>query len=71
MKVFAGIDMTGNPLLLLAVMCWLSGLQLVSLGLLGEMTTRTYFNKAGRRPYVIQKIWNGESREAQSARRAA
>ena len=67
----AGIDMTGNPLLLLAVMCWLSGLQLVSLGLLGELSTRTYFTKTGRRPYVIQTIWNGEGDDAHSSRRAA
>jgi glycosyltransferase involved in cell wall biosynthesis len=71
MKVLAGIDMTGNPLLLLAVMFWLSGMQLVSLGLLGEMTTRTYFDKQGRRPYVIQKIWNGEHRDSDAPRRAA
>jgi glycosyltransferase involved in cell wall biosynthesis len=71
MKLVGGIDMTGNPLLLLAVMCWLSGLQLVSLGLLGEMGTRTYFNKLGRRPYVIQKIWNGSSRSAAALRSAA
>ena len=54
MKIGAGVDVTGNPLTLLAVMCWLSGVQLVSLGLLGEMSTRLYYQRSGRRPYVVE-----------------
>jgi hypothetical protein len=44
---------TGNPLTLLAVMCWLSGVRLVSLGFLGEMST-LYYQRSGRRPYVVE-----------------
>jgi glycosyltransferase involved in cell wall biosynthesis len=67
MKVFGGVDMTGNPLLLLAVMCWLAGLQLISLGLLGETTTRLYYNRSGRRPYVVENIWQGQASTKQDA----
>jgi len=43
MKLFSETDMTGNPLLLLSVMLVLVGIQLISMGLLGEVMTRTYF----------------------------
>jgi glycosyltransferase involved in cell wall biosynthesis len=59
MKLLGGIDMTGNPLLLLSALCWMSGLQLFSLGLLGEMSTRLYYTRSGRRPYVVDAIRQG------------
>src|SRR5262249_15828845 len=36
------VFLTGNPLLLLSVMLELVGVQLISMGLIGEMLTRTY-----------------------------
>ena len=44
------IFMTGNPLLLLSVMLELVGVQFISMGLLGEVLTRTYFESQGKRP---------------------
>lgn len=43
MKVFEGLDMTGNPLLLLGVFSAMVSVQLFSLGLLGELCVRIYY----------------------------
>ena len=68
MKLGWGIDMTGNPLLLLSVMLGLVGVQLLSLGLLGEVLTRTYFESQGKPGYVVRENRNlggpGEERRA-------
>jgi hypothetical protein len=53
--------MTGNPLLLLSVMFELVGVQLLSIGLLGELLTRTYFESQGKTPYTVRTVLNGEA----------
>jgi glycosyltransferase involved in cell wall biosynthesis len=58
MKLFSETDMTGNPLLLLSVMLVLVGIQLISMGLLGEVMTRTYFESQGKASYLIRTTHN-------------
>ncbi len=58
MKLYSQTDMTGNPLLLLSVMLVLVGSQLISMGLLGEMMTRTYFESQGKASYLIRTTHN-------------
>ena len=58
MKLLAGIDMTGNPLLLLSVFATLAGLQFFVLGMLGEVCVRTYYECQGKRPYSIRSTRN-------------
>ena len=58
MRLFSQIDMTGNPLLLLSVLFVLLGVQFISLGLLGEMLTRTYFESQSKSQYVIRGTLN-------------
>jgi len=58
MKLFSETDMTGNPLLLLSVMLVLVGIQLISMGLLGEVMTRTYFESQGKASYLIRDTHN-------------
>jgi glycosyltransferase involved in cell wall biosynthesis len=53
MKIRSGTDMTGNPLLLLAVFLELAGIQLLGLGLLSEVSSRIYFEARHNRPYSI------------------
>ena len=55
MKVFQGTDMTGNPFLYLVILCLLGAVQLLSLGLLGEIMTRTYFSARGQKRYVVRR----------------
>lgn len=54
------VFMTGNPLLLLSVMLELVGVQLISMGLIGELLTRTYFESQGKSAYVVRGTLNLE-----------
>ncbi|MGB0129803.1 MAG: glycosyltransferase family 2 protein, partial [Rhodocyclaceae bacterium] len=51
---FAGEDIGGRPLLLLAVMLLLMGIQLIGLGLLGEILIRIYHEPEGRSQYRLR-----------------
>ena len=44
----------------------LMGIQFISIGLLGEVLTRTYFESQGKPPYVVRSTRNldGEARKA-------
>ena len=52
------VFMTGNPLLLLSVMLELVGVQFISMGLLGELLTRTYFESQGKSAYTVRATLN-------------
>lgn len=52
-RLVIGNDIGGRPLLLLAFMLFLTGLQLVLFGLLAEILTRSYHEGAGKQTYVI------------------
>lgn len=60
MKSRFGLFMTGNPLLLLSVMLELVGVQFISMGLLGEVLGRTYFESQGKPSYTVQATLNVE-----------
>lgn len=64
MKLVSGIDMTGNPLLLLAMLGILAGLQFFVLGLLGELGVRTYYESQGKQPYSIRSLVNFDTDSA-------
>lgn len=75
MKALGGMDMTGNPLLLLGAMLCIVSVQLFSVGLLGEANTRLYYRRNERRPFTIRRIVSSGREEqapaAESIRRAA
>lgn len=59
MKLFGGVDLSGNPLLLLTVLSTLSALQLFSLGILSEVLVRIYYGRAaGRTHYTVRRTTN-------------
>jgi glycosyltransferase involved in cell wall biosynthesis len=58
MKSRYGMFLTGNPLLLLSVMLELVGVQFISLGLISEIMTRTYFESQGKSSYVVKSTLN-------------
>jgi glycosyltransferase involved in cell wall biosynthesis len=70
MKLMGGIDMTGNPLLLLTVLSAMLGVQFFALGLLGELGTRIFYEVRGGDPYAIRETLNLDIPEA-TLRRAA
>lgn len=59
-KWIEGTSLVRNPLLLLSVMLELVGVQLLSMGLLGEMQSRTYFESQGKSSYVVRDTLNLE-----------
>jgi glycosyltransferase involved in cell wall biosynthesis len=52
--------MTGNPLLYLGVMLEMVGAQFISMGLLGEVLSRTYFESQGKTAYAVRSTLNLE-----------
>ena len=56
MKLASGVDMTGNPLLLLSVLSVMSGVQLLSLGILGEINVRIYYDRHQKKPYSVGQL---------------
>lgn len=52
------VFMTGNPLLYLSVMLELIGVQFISMGLLGELMARTYFESQGKSAYIVRATLN-------------
>ena len=57
-KIFLGESIGNRPLLLLAVLLVVIGVQLVTMGLLGEMITRTYYESQNKPIYVVREIVN-------------
>ncbi|MBF0216324.1 MAG: glycosyltransferase family 2 protein [Candidatus Omnitrophica bacterium] len=55
-KIFKGEDMTGNPMLILCVLFFLVGVQLLSIGFLGEINIRTYYESQNKKTYLIKEI---------------
>ncbi len=58
MKLFQGIDMTGNPLLLLSVGAVMLGGQFIVLGMLGELCARIYFSVKHKEVYAVRRSVN-------------
>jgi glycosyltransferase involved in cell wall biosynthesis len=52
------VFMTGNPLLLLSAFLELVGVQFISMGLLGELLARTYFESQGKPAYTVRATLN-------------
>ena len=64
MKTLGGVDLTGNPLLLLTVVSALSALQLLSLGILSEVLVRIYYGRVAERThYSVRETTNLEAAE--------
>lgn len=64
LKIFWGASIGNRPLLLLAVLLVVIGVQLVTMGLLAEMITRTYYESQNKPIYVVREIVNNHSDDA-------
>jgi glycosyltransferase involved in cell wall biosynthesis len=74
MKLTGGVDMTGNPLLLLTAISIMMGVQFLFFGMLGELCSRIYFAAQHQTNYTIRKVWNFDQPAiplTESVRRAA
>ena len=61
-KLFFGRDIGGRPLLLLGALLIIVGIQLIGMGLLGEMLVRVYHESQRKPIYVIKKILGTENK---------
>lgn len=55
-KISSGVDMSGNPLLLLSAVLMITTIQFILMGLLAELLVRTYHESQNRPTYVIKNI---------------
>jgi glycosyltransferase involved in cell wall biosynthesis len=58
MKRVTGTWMTNNPFLHMSALLEVIGVQFISLGLIGELMTRTYFESQGKRAYLVRSTLN-------------
>jgi glycosyltransferase involved in cell wall biosynthesis len=58
MKIFEGMSMNRNPLLILTAFLLFTGVQFIVLGLLGELNARTYYEAQGKPIYVVKEKLN-------------
>ncbi len=55
-KIFFGASIGGRPLLILGVLLFLSGLQLISTGIIAEVIIRTYYESKADVPYRVERV---------------
>lgn len=58
MKFFADTSMNRNPLLILTAFLLFMGVQFITLGLLGELNARTYYESQGKPIYSVRERLN-------------
>jgi glycosyltransferase involved in cell wall biosynthesis len=56
MKIISGIDMTGNPMIILSVLFFLVSMQFISIGFVSEINIRTYYESQNKKIYSIKEI---------------
>lgn len=55
-----GQDIWGKPLLILGLIFLLGGIQLITIGILAEISIRNYFEGTNRKTYQVRRIFNGQ-----------
>jgi glycosyltransferase involved in cell wall biosynthesis len=55
-RIFFGMPLADRPIVLLAILLVVTGLQFITFGLLGEMLARTYHESQGKPIYVIRDL---------------
>ncbi|MDH1271678.1 glycosyltransferase family 2 protein [Rhizobium pusense] len=56
-KIVMGNDIGTRPMLLIAVMLFLSSIQMITTGILAEMIARTYFRDGDTPSYLVRRIY--------------
>lgn len=55
-RIVFGVELGGRPIVLLAIVLLITGLQFITFGLLGEMLARTYHESQGKPVYVVGEL---------------
>lgn len=56
-----GYDIWGKPLLILGLIFLLGGIQLITIGIIAEISVRTYFESSNKKTYQVRKVYNAET----------
>ena len=56
-----GHDIWGKPMLFLGVLLIITGIQLVTIGIIAELLMRTYYESQNKKPYNVRRTWQGEN----------
>jgi hypothetical protein len=69
-KLLFNIDVIAahGPLLLLATVLFLSGIQFISMGLLGEISSRTYYESQNKPIYALREVKSHRKEDPAEAR---
>jgi hypothetical protein len=67
-RIVLGIPLSGRPVVLLAILLAVVGVQFVSIGLLGEMLVRTYHESQAKPIYRVRELVELTSEEAAAMR---
>ena len=59
LKLLGHQDIGGRPLLLLAILLVMVGIQLLTMGLLGELVVRTYYESQRKPIYAVREVVDG------------
>ena len=70
-RIVFGVKLAGRPIVLLAILLAVLGVQLISIGLLGEMMVRTYHESQGKPIFRVREIVETSAPELTSRRPAA
>jgi glycosyltransferase involved in cell wall biosynthesis len=65
-KIFESLNVNRNPLFILAGLLFLTGVLLITQGLLAELVMRTYHESQGKTPYVVREIIQQDRSETRS-----
>ena len=57
-----GNDIWGKPVLLLGILLVITGIQLVTIGIMADLLMRTYYESQSKKPYKIKKVTTGENK---------
>lgn len=63
-KIVEGVWVHRNPMFLVSIFFALAGMQLVMMGLLGELLIRIYFASSGVTPYVVREVLDSPCAES-------
>lgn len=55
-RIVLGVQLANRPIVLLAILLVVTGLQFITFGLLGEMLARTYHESQGKPIYVVRDV---------------
>ncbi|MBL7111727.1 MAG: glycosyltransferase family 2 protein [Bacteroidales bacterium] len=60
-----GQDIWGKPLMLLGILLVITGIQLITIGIVTELQMRTYYESQSKKPYQIKRITGGQKDKAE------